>query len=92
MMLAALEHALKARAKVVLLSGAGIVVLILLGWLKLSLMADPATAAAGLMLWITSSCWRSRSSCWPVRPWKSTACQHVWSSWSCVGWGVSAVV
>ncbi|KNC91680.1 TRAP transporter large permease subunit [Trabulsiella odontotermitis] len=50
MMLAALEHALKARAKVVLLSGAGIVVLILLGWLKLSLMADPATAAAGLML------------------------------------------
>ncbi|WP_054181158.1 TRAP transporter large permease subunit [Trabulsiella odontotermitis] len=50
MMLAALEHALTARAKVVLLSGAGIVVLILLGWLKLSLMADPATAAAGLML------------------------------------------
>ncbi|WP_312980824.1 TRAP transporter large permease subunit [Atlantibacter sp.] len=50
MMLGALEHALNERMKVVLLSGAGIALLFLLGWLKLSLMADPATAAAGLML------------------------------------------
>ncbi|MCT4702149.1 TRAP transporter large permease subunit [Enterobacteriaceae bacterium H20N1] len=49
MMLGALEHALKERMKVVLLSGAGIALLVVLGWLKLSLMADPATAAAGLM-------------------------------------------
>jgi len=50
MMLGALEHALSERLKVVLLSGAGVAVLVLLGWLKLSLMADPSTAAAGLML------------------------------------------
>lgn len=50
MMLGALEHALSERRKVVLLSGGGIVLLVVLGWLKLSLMADPATAAAGLML------------------------------------------
>ena len=50
MMVAALEHALHERAKVVLLSGAGIIVLAALGYLKLSLMADPASAAAGLML------------------------------------------
>lgn len=50
MMLGALEHALNACMKVVLLSGAGILLLMLLGWLKVSLMADPATAAAGLML------------------------------------------
>jgi len=50
MMLGALEHALNERLKVVLLSATGVAVLVLLGWLKLSLMADPATAAAGLML------------------------------------------
>ena len=50
MMVAALEHALHERTKVVLLSGAGIIVLAALGYLKLSLMADPASAAAGLML------------------------------------------
>ncbi|MDE5204373.1 TRAP transporter small permease subunit [Citrobacter amalonaticus] len=50
MMVAALEHALHERAKVVLLSGVGIIVLAALGYLKLSLMADPASAAAGLML------------------------------------------
>lgn len=50
MMVAALEHALHERAKVVLLSGTGIIVLAALGYLKLSLMADPASAAAGLML------------------------------------------
>ena len=50
MMLGALEHALDERMKVVLLSGMGIALLFLLGWLKLSLMADPAAAAAGLML------------------------------------------
>lgn len=50
MMVAALEHALRERAKIVLLSGAGILALAALGYLKLSLMADPASAAAGLML------------------------------------------
>lgn len=50
MMVAALEHALHERIRVVVLSGIGIVALALLGWLKLSLMPDPATAAAGLML------------------------------------------
>ena len=50
MMVAALEHALHERARVVLLSGGGILVLAALGYLKLSLMADPASAAAGLML------------------------------------------
>ncbi|WP_413742825.1 TRAP transporter large permease subunit [Sodalis sp. RH15] len=50
MMVAALEHALRERAKVVLVSGAGIVVLALLGYLKLSMMPDPSSAAAGFML------------------------------------------
>jgi len=49
MALGALEHALQERIKVVVLSGVGIALLILLGWLKLSLMAEPATAAMGLM-------------------------------------------
>lgn len=50
MMVAALELALRERARVVLLSGAGILALAALGYVKLSLMADPASAAAGLML------------------------------------------
>lgn len=50
MMIAALEHALRENVRIVLFSGLGIVALALLGYLKLSLMADPASAGAGLML------------------------------------------
>lgn len=50
MMVAALELALRERIRVVLFSGLGIVVLAAIGYMKLSLMADPASAAAGLML------------------------------------------
>jgi hypothetical protein len=42
--------ALRERIRVVLFSGLGIVVLAAIGYMKLSLMADPASAAAGLML------------------------------------------
>ncbi|MBK5071802.1 TRAP transporter large permease subunit [Budviciaceae bacterium CWB-B4] len=50
MVVAALEHALRERLRVVVLSAVAIAILVAIGYAKLSFMDDPSSAAAVLML------------------------------------------
>lgn len=50
MVVAALEHALRERLRVVMLSAVAIAILVAIGYAKLSFMDDPSSAAAVLML------------------------------------------